>query len=128
MTRERDIKRIRELLQRRRRDLLTAHEGAQRELTALKEQEKDPEFVEGAQAELADYTLSALAESQRTELRMIDAALQRMDESTYGECIDCGEDIPLERLEALPFALRCAMDATRAEEERAGGRYATPTI
>lgn len=128
MPREKDIRRLRELLQRRRRDLLDANEGARRELTALKEQERDPEYEEGAQSELADYTLSALLESQRTELRLIDAAMQRMDAGEFGECIDCGEDIPLERLEALPFALRCAIDATRHEEERNGGRIVASTL
>lgn len=128
MPREREIRRIRELLQRRRRELLDAHEGARAELTALKEQERDPEYEEGAQSELADYTLSALLESQRTELKLIDAALQRMDAGEFGECVDCGEDIPVERLEALPFALRCALDAGRHEQERLGGRVVSSTL
>ena len=34
-------------------------------------------------------------------LRLIDAALSRMDAGTYGACVDCGDDIPIERLEAL---------------------------
>lgn len=128
MPRTQDIRRIRELLQRRRRDLIDASEGARRELAALHAQERDPEYEEGAQSELADYTLSALLESQRNELRLIDGALQRMDANVYGECVECGDDIPLERLEALPFALRCAADATRHEEEHAGGRVVSSTL
>ena len=50
------------------------------------------------------------------------------DANVYGECVDCGEDIPLERLEALPFALRCAMDAARHEEERMGGPVVSSTL
>jgi len=41
------------------------------------------------------------------ELAAIDAALQRMDGGRYGECIDCGIDIPLARLQAQPSAARC---------------------
>jgi DnaK suppressor protein len=37
-----------------------------------------------------------------------------MDEGEYGECMDCGQEIPIERLRALPFTLRCQED----EEER----------
>lgn len=119
---------VRHILQRRRRALLSAHLGARRELNALQEQERDPEYEEGAQAELADYTLSSLMESQRTELRLIDAALARMDEGSYGECVDCGEPIPMERLEALPFAIRCATDAALLERERGLGRTLPPTL
>nr|WP_298716751.1 TraR/DksA family transcriptional regulator [uncultured Steroidobacter sp.] len=40
------------------------------------------------------------------ELRMIDAALQRISAGTYGKCVDCGQEIPLKRLEAEPTAER----------------------
>ena len=42
-----------------------------------------------------------------SELREVEAALQRIDSQTYGRCIDCDEDIPLERLHASPKAQRC---------------------
>ena len=128
MSRANELLKIRDLLQRRRRDILSASMGAQRELTALKDQDRDPEYEENAQAELADYTLSSLMESQRREVMLIDAALRRMDTGVFGTCVDCGYDIPLERLEALPFAIRCEEDATRHELELRGGPQATPSI
>ena len=128
MTRANDMRRLRELLQRRRRDLLHTALGAGTELRALKNQEKDPEFEENAQSELADFTLSSLLESQRKELMLIDAALRRMDEGIYGECVDCGADIPFERLEALPFAIRCEEDASVHERQARGEHYAPPTL
>lgn len=128
MKRGNELLRIRELLQRRRRDILNANEGAQRELIALKNQDRDPEYEENAQAELADYTLSSLMESQRREIMLIDAALRRMDTGVFGTCVDCGYEIPIERLEALPFAIRCEEDATRHELEMRGGHQATPSL
>jgi DnaK suppressor protein len=128
MTRSNDIRTLRELLHRKRRDILQVSKGTHDELQALKGQERDPEFEEAAQTELADYTLSRLLETQRRELMLIDAALQRIEQKVYGECIDCGADIPYERLEALPFALRCEEDATRHELETLGGPYATPSL
>lgn len=49
------------------------------------------------------------AEQQRDadELEAIERALARIEDGTYGSCIDCGEDIPLPRLEAQPWAERC---------------------
>ena len=116
MSRANEMIKIREILQRRRREILSANMGAHRELTALKDQERDPEYEENAQAELADYTLSSLMEAQRREIMLIDAALRRMDVGVFGECVDCGYEIPLDRLEALPFAIRCEEDATEHEE------------
>lgn len=120
MTREQDLNHLRDILQKRRRGILEASLGANKELHALKDQERDPELEENAQSELADYTLSSLLESQRRELMLIDAALRRMDEGLYGVCVDCEMEIPYERLEALPFALRCEEDATRHEQETRG--------
>jgi RNA polymerase-binding transcription factor DksA len=42
------------------------------------------------------------------ELRAIEAARARIDNGTYGECVDCETDIPFERLLAQPTAERCA--------------------
>ena len=105
---ERDlvVRRIREQLQRRRRDLVSANQATRDELAALKAAEKDPEYEESAQTELADYTLSQLLESQRRELVLIDAAFQRMDHGAFGVCIDCGSEISEDRLDAVPFAIR----------------------
>jgi len=128
MPRENQIRRIREQLQRRRRDLLISNEATRAELADLKRAELGAEYEEGAQAELADYTLSQLIENQRRELMLIDAAFQRMDQGNFGVCVDCGIDIPVERLEAVPFAIRCEEDARRREQERAGGHWATPTM
>lgn len=116
MTRAKDIGRIRELLQKRRRDLLRTALAARDEVEALKAADRDPEFEENAQVELADYTLSSLMESQRRELMQIDAALTRIDQGAFGECMDCGIEIPLERLAALPFAIRCEECATDHEQ------------
>ncbi|MBM3679016.1 MAG: hypothetical protein FJW96_14235 [Actinobacteria bacterium] len=50
-------------------------------------------------------------------VREIDAALARIDDGTYGVCAACGEPIPEERLDAVPYAILC-IDDKRAEEHR----------
>ena len=63
-----------------------------------------------------------IAQSERdmAELRAIEAALRRLDDSSYGECVDCGEMIPRARLEANPSAARC-IGCQQRVEARSGG-------
>lgn len=46
-------------------------------------------------------------ERDQLELRDIDGARTRLADGSYGECVDCGCDIPYERLHAQPTAARC---------------------
>jgi len=61
-----------------------------------------------------DYSLG---ENAGQHLAEIDAALKRIDHGTYGKCVEGGEDIGLERLEAMPWASLC-IDHARAREQR----------
>ncbi len=54
----------------------------------------------------------------KLELARIDAALRRLEEGDYGECLDCGEAISKGRLEANPTATRC-VDCAEARESGA---------
>ena len=49
----------------------------------------------------------AMNEHETAELGAIDAALERLAQGQYGQCSDCGSEIPAARLEAWPMALRC---------------------
>jgi DnaK suppressor protein len=56
------------------------------------------------------------------EAEQVEMAQQRLAEGTYGTCIDCGKEIPSERLEAIPEAIRCIEDQERYEaQHRARG-------
>ena len=55
---------------------------------------------------VVDTNLSEM-ERDADELRMIDSALQRINAGTYGECVNCGQAIPVARLKAEPTADRC---------------------
>jgi len=58
----------------------------------------------------------AINEHETAELAAIDAALERLAQGLYGQCADCGVDIPAARLEAYPMALRCVSCQTTAEK------------
>ena len=75
----------------------------------------DNHLAETATATLGreiDYTLGENSEQVLSE---IDAALKRIEEGTYGTCVNCGGEIPRERLEANPWASLCIDCKRRAE-------------
>lgn len=49
------------------------------------------------------------------EIAQVEAALQRLDAGTYGDCPDCGKPIPPERLRVQPAAERCTPCQTASE-------------
>jgi len=53
---------------------------------------------------------------RRLELQLIDAALRRIDDGSYGECPHCGEPIALKRLQVNPMATLCLKCAEQAEK------------
>jgi RNA polymerase-binding protein DksA len=59
--------------------------------------------------------MNTMLSQSSKQLEAIDAALLRIENGTYGICIQCGKHIPTERLEAIPFALLC-IDCKRANE------------
>lgn len=57
----------------------------------------------------------ALDARETTELDLVEAALGRIEAGTYGQCIDCGVEIPAARLHAAPEAPRCIACQEKAE-------------
>ncbi len=74
---------------------------------------------------IVDTNLTEM-ERDADELRMIDSALQRIDAGTYGDCIDCGQTIPVARLEAEPTADRCIQCQELYEKTHLSAR--TPSL
>ena len=62
-----------------------------------------------------DFELGLLSDGVDV-LEMIDEALQRLEDSEYGICLDCGEPIPRKRLEAKPYAKYCTKCKSKREE------------
>jgi len=60
--------------------------------------------------------LLSISDTERQQLKQVDAALDKMRQKTYGQCERCSEPISEKRLEALPFARFCI--ACQKEEER----------
>jgi DnaK suppressor protein len=55
----------------------------------------------------------AIAQNEEGILAMVEGALERIEAGTYGTCEECGEPIPAERLDAIPFTPYCVRCADR---------------
>jgi DnaK suppressor protein len=66
--------------------------------------------VDRCTADLEKESLFERSSQSRIFLRLIEAALARIEDGSFGVCAGCGEDIQPRRLEAVPwaqFCLRC---------------------
>ena len=61
--------------------------------------------------------LESLGTQDANRLQQINNALDRIKQGKYGKCLKCGKDIPLERLEALPYAFMC-IECKTTDERR----------
>jgi DnaK suppressor protein len=57
----------------------------------------------------------ATLEIVRAQQERVREALSRLDQGTYGSCVDCAQQLPDARLEARPEAARCVDCQQRAE-------------
>lgn len=62
-----------------------------------------------------DEVLESLGHFSEQELDMISNALKRIDAGVYFACSECGESIPLSRLDLLPFTMHCVRCAEKFE-------------
>ncbi len=71
--------------------------------------------VESAEADIQEDLEFALVQMKSETLNKITDALTRLEQGTYGNCFECGDEIAEKRLRALPFAVRCK-DCEEARE------------
>jgi DnaK suppressor protein len=118
-----DTARFRDLLIDRRQAVANALENLHKENAGSLE-DGTGELVSGsADQHMADTATETVEREIGNTLELhderllvaIDAALGRIDAGTYGKCVNCGAQIPEERLEAMPWATLC-IDCKRKEE------------
>lgn len=68
---------------------------------------KNPDQMDMAQAYSDQERDNTLHTFEQKHLDQVEAALQAMAEGSYGRCQHCHRPIPLERLQALPYATMC---------------------
>jgi len=117
-----DVERFKELLVEERRRVVDAIEYLHKENPGSIEDETDDETTDNHIAETATVTVDreidyTLEENSEHVLAEIEGALERIEEGTYGVCVNCGKPIAEERLAAIPWATYC-IDCKRLLEGR----------
>ncbi len=72
--------------------------------------EKEPAIQDVADMAVESYTKEFMfgkSSGDRATLQMINEALERIEDKSYGICVHCEEPIQTKRLEAVPWALYC---------------------
>ena len=117
MSRKDAILNMRQVLIKRRDALRKALAG---DLSLLKElAEASGDVVDAALDSVQDEISSQLAEVESRELSRIEYALERMRNGHFGICEGCGTNIPMARLNALPYATYCIKCQREAERQGA---------
>jgi DnaK suppressor protein len=103
---KRQVEKYRKLLLAKRQELLDRVRAAR-----TSEHESDDKEA----PDLGDRALSTvirdlsyqLSSTERDILRRIDDALDRMEQGSYGACVECGKKVQIGRLDAVPWARHC---------------------
>lgn len=104
---------IRDAMVQQRHELLSVVSSTQAQMA---EKAGDlPDVSDRASEGFEDELAVGLIAIEAAKLDDIEAAIKRIDDGSYGLCLDCGKAIPRKRLEVLPFARRCLACAGESE-------------
>lgn len=81
--------------------------------------------------ELLKHVDAKIIGNKSEEIDDIDSVLHKLEDGTYGVCEECGDDIPVKRLDAVPSASYCVncqdvIDRIKKDEEPRKERGVTP--
>jgi RNA polymerase-binding protein DksA len=104
-----------------------AEELSEIERHQVKAEEKPVADVAGYEDDLVDVATEtferekelAIESNVQGMLKMVDEALQRVRNGTYGICVGCGKAIDSNRLRAIPYTRLCIKCKEREERHRA---------
>jgi DnaK suppressor protein len=118
---KRELKRFREILEEKRREILRNARRTLSDDMALAVDDLPDEMDLASSEYLQSFTFR-LRGREKTFLEKIDRALARIEDGTFGICEECSESIAVKRLEARPettLCIRCKEDQERAERSYA---------
>jgi DnaK suppressor protein len=82
--------------------------------------EKTPDALDEVQLATERELVTRNLERESKMLREVRAALERIEQNTYGTCLNCDEEIGLRRLKAVPWTPLCI--ACQEQDDRRGGQ------
>src|SRR5687768_12522566 len=94
----------RELLERKRDELIAASPAR---TPATEPGSKSGDWIDQSSQESEIHVRLALKQTDTKLLRAIEEAIHRIDQATYGICMDCENEIKTARLDAVPWTRVC---------------------
>jgi len=115
---KKELKRFRELLESKRKAVL---ENAKKTLTdnMVLDPSDLPDEMDLASSEYLQSFEFRLRGREKSHLAKLDLALKKIDDGSFGICVECGDPIAKKRLEARPetqLCIRCKEDQERDEK------------
>jgi DnaK suppressor protein len=114
-----DIDRVTQKLRLRRQQILEFLKRLDDEVQEL-DTDSAQDIADRSVLSMSRESLFDRTSQQRIVLRMVEGALGRISDGSFGVCANCGDDIAPRRLEALPWTQYCLRCQENIEDE---GRY-----
>lgn len=114
------LKKFQEQLESERRRLMDLIAEQQQELEEARmtessaDRDPDPSNAESASMKFEYAKELSLERNSLDLVHKVEHALARIERGEYGVCEVCGQDIPVARLEVLPYATKCVSCAARS--------------
>ncbi|MGB2824739.1 MAG: TraR/DksA C4-type zinc finger protein [Phycisphaerae bacterium] len=125
-----ELRKFRRLLLEKRRSILGDLDGMTEEArgSSVRGLREGPSTsASGADEDLGTETTIGLLAHERTLLREVHEALERIERGTYGTCVATGKPIGKARLTAQPWAKYCIEHARSLERRPRPGRLVVPS-
>jgi RNA polymerase-binding protein DksA len=82
--------------------------------------------IDRSEIEESWFAKERMSQHWKLELKQIETALFKIDQGTFGECEECGDEIPIKRLRVRPDAAYCLNCQETAEKEMGSVRINRP--
>jgi len=117
---QREVERLRQELEYRRHEAAQSLSRLGRETRSL-DDDSPQDSADQSVSSLSRESLFEQSSQRRTTLRLIDVALHRIADGSFGVCVGCGDDIKTRRLRAVPWTQFCLRCQEVLEQEAAAG-------
>lgn len=111
-----DIQQLKQKLELQRQEILPFLSRLEQETRSLQD-ESTQDSADQCVLSLSKESLFERSSQRRTQLRLVEAALKRIADGSFGNCIGCGEEIQTRRLKALPWTQFCLQCQEELEQE-----------
>ncbi len=119
-----DLQQMRQRLEQKQQELQDSiarlTEAHPQPVDAVEASDGSQDFEDVAVDFLETQQEQSLLVNQQALLIEVQRAIERIDNGTYGKCVECGQPIPEKRLEALPWAARDVKCEEKLEQKNLG--------